>query len=206
MSDLPPDYEELPGGKASSPPGQFGGTLPPPGGMPPSGGPPPYSDSHYGGLPPGLGGQPGPIYGGGTQWGPQAASPFGAPYATWGKRVAAYIIDILIILVAEIVLLMAGREVGILLDLVGSFAYFTVLIGGQRGQTVGMMALRITVRDKSTGQPIGYGRGLLRYLIMVVLGWIFLIPLVIDCLWPLWDANRQAWHDMATSSVVIDAL
>jgi hypothetical protein len=39
---------------------------------------------------------------------------------------------------------------------------------------------------------------------MAVLGWLLFVPLAIDCLWPLWDPNRQALQDKAVSSVVVD--
>ncbi len=132
-------------------------------------------------------------------------SAFGAVYADWWKRLVAYLIDSVLIWVVSLAFLLATRGLGFFVAIVGGFAYFTLMTGGPRGQTVGMMALSITVRDQATGSAIGYGRSFLRYLIMVVLGWILFIPLLIDCLWPLWDPNRQAWHDKAASSVVVNA-
>jgi uncharacterized RDD family membrane protein YckC len=29
------------------------------------------------------------------------------------------------------------------------------------------------------------------------------IPLILDYLWPLWDAKHQAWHDKVAASVVV---
>lgn len=42
---------------------------------------------------------------------------------------------------------------------------------------------------------IGFGlENLLMYVMIGLLGW----------LWPLWDANKQAWHDKIGGTFVID--
>jgi uncharacterized RDD family membrane protein YckC len=82
--------------------------------------------------------------------------------------------------------------------------YFTMLIGSKRGQTVGMMALGIAVRDGVSDSSIGFGRAFVRWLVFTALSFPFGIPAIIDCLAPLWDRRRQAWHDHAAGSVVVD--
>jgi uncharacterized RDD family membrane protein YckC len=82
--------------------------------------------------------------------------------------------------------------------------YFVLMVGGRRGQTVGMMALGIAVRDAEADTSIGYGRAVVRYLVIFALALFCFIAQVIDFLSPLWDARRQAWHDHAARSVVTD--
>lgn len=137
-------------------------------------------------------------------------------YASWLSRVGAYLLDLLILALPLIVFFAIAvvadpsdsSEVWIVLGLVYiaslvlPFVYFTVLHGNERGQTFGKRAARIRVVDERTGGSIGYGRAFGRYGIIVLLG-ILLLPLLLDYLWPLWDAKHQAWHDKAVHSVVV---
>jgi uncharacterized RDD family membrane protein YckC len=185
---------------------------PPPPGAPPTtpqpGAPPPVS---YGGPPVG-----------------------GPPYSEWWKRVVAAIIDVLIIIIPGSILLgvlglgtFAGAEVscdpntgvcttdgpGFFIAFMVSMLVFAVIAigyqvyfnGGEKGQTVGKMAMRIRVRDDATGGPIGYGKAFLRWLVAWALGSFTCgIGLLIDLLFPLWDPKRQTLHVQAANSVVID--
>jgi uncharacterized RDD family membrane protein YckC len=94
--------------------------------------------------------------------------------------------------------------VAVALQVVIGVAYFGLTVGSRNGQTVGMMALGIAVRDASTGTSIGRRRACLRWLVVFALGLVAGIPAVIDFLSPLWDRRRQAWHDHAVKSVVLD--
>jgi uncharacterized RDD family membrane protein YckC len=161
--------------------------------------------------------------------------PGGPPYSEWWKRVVAAIIDGLIITIPGSILLallglgtFAGAEItcdpntgvcttdagpGVFIGfLVSMLVYAAIAIGyqvyfngGEKGQTVGKMAMKIRVRDDATGGPIGYGKAFLRWLVGWALG-IFTcgIGLLIDLLFPLWDPKRQTLHDKAANSVVID--
>ena len=82
--------------------------------------------------------------------------------------------------------------------------YFGIMNGSRRGQTLGKMAMGITVRDARTGAPIGFWRGVGRYAITIVFYAAFVIPYIIDNLSPLWDSRRQAWHDHVVHSVVVE--
>jgi uncharacterized RDD family membrane protein YckC len=83
--------------------------------------------------------------------------------------------------------------------------YFTLFVGSARGQTIGMMALHIAVRDERDDVTIGRRRALARWLVFFALSIPFGILAFIDCLAPLWDRRRQAWHDHAARSLVVDA-
>jgi uncharacterized RDD family membrane protein YckC len=81
------------------------------------------------------------------------------------------------------------------------FLYFAILDG--QSQTLGKRAVGIAVRDQASGQAIGFGRALGRWLIYSVLWYLLVIPGLLNTLSPLWDQRRQAWHDHAVGSVVV---
>jgi uncharacterized RDD family membrane protein YckC len=150
----------------------------------------------------------------------------GAPLAEWWQRAVALIIDGFVVGIPTLILYFIlgavftsttvdqygyarqGIATGalILLILIGvgaQFGYYVYLNGGERGQTLGKMAMGIATRDESGTGPIGYGRAALRWLVILGLDLLCGIPLLIDYLSPLWDARRQAWHDKAVHSVVV---
>ncbi len=90
--------------------------------------------------------------------------------------------------------------------IVVELGYFTFLNGSPRGQTVGKMFLRIAVRDAETGGSIGHSRALLRICLMYLFLLAYLIPFVIDSLWPLWEPRSKSLHDMAARSIVVSAV
>jgi uncharacterized RDD family membrane protein YckC len=151
-----------------------------------------------------------------------AAGPPGvrSDYASWGRRLGAYLLDTLVILVPliaiTVIALVAGdpeddddRTWGVLglaylLTIFAPFIYFTLMHGRESGQTFGKRWVGIRIVDDSTGRSIGYGRAFGRYAITFVF-WLIVIPAVLDYLWPLWDRRNQALHDKVVSSVVIKA-
>lgn len=172
--------------------------------------------------------QPSPAYG--TAPG-APMSDFGQPLAEWWKRLVAIIIDSLVVgIPAGIIFGILGIGFGnnvsvnettgevtglgsvIVASLVSSLVYqvvfliyFAVMNGSERGQTVGKMAMNIRVR-KGSGGPLGVGPAALRYIVYGALSLLTCgIGGLLDGLWPLWDAKRQALHDKAVSSVVVDA-
>lgn len=156
---------------------------------------------------------------------PEGYGPPGPSYAGWWKRVAAALIDGIILgVLSSIVQGIAGQQIvrtdpgtntwsvqfgarGVSATLVVfllAMAYYMLLEGGPKGQTVGKLALSISLRDAVGGGPIGYGRALGRRLLATVLWWLFVIPGLIDDLWPLWDGRKQTLHDKAVNSVVVN--
>lgn len=84
-------------------------------------------------------------------------------------------------------------------------AYFALSNGGESGATLGKRLLRIRVADQYDGTRIGPGRAFLRWVLMGMF-WVFAyLPGLINLLWPLWDPQRQAWHDKLANSVVVTA-
>jgi uncharacterized RDD family membrane protein YckC len=73
------------------------------------------------------------------------------------------------------------------------------LMEGRTGQTVGKRALGVRVVDMRTGNPLGVGRAIGRYVGKIVSA----IPCGLGYLWMLWDPNKQTWHDKMVSSYVV---
>jgi uncharacterized RDD family membrane protein YckC len=209
-STPPPAY---PGSAPAPPP------MPPP--MPPP--PPPTGPPSYPSMP--SGGYPYPA--------PNAyGAPSGPPLATWGIRLGGYLIDFVIFIPVLVVLAVLFRHthalsihfttrsngahhrrtVSLLSFVIAGLAYLvyaTILCGGQRGQTVGMMAVGVRVVRDGTHDIVGYGRAFGRALVeqvfrllgsaTIILGVVWLL----DMLWPLWDKKRQTLHDKIAKTVVL---
>ncbi|MEV6267730.1 RDD family protein [Kribbella sp. NPDC051936] len=70
---------------------------------------------------------------------------------------------------------------------------------GRTGQSVGKTALSIQLIDAATSEPIGAGRSFLRDF----LAGLFNNACFLNLLWPLWDDQRQTWHDKVINTYVI---
>ena len=134
----------------------------------------------------------------------------GRPLAPWSYRLGAIVIDELFILVmtfCAVYLFGLRRSLGgAILSLVMAGAYYAVLNGSDMGQTFGKRAFGIQVRDAAgTGGTVGVQRAALRYVTVGLFRIVpfFLLFTLLDCLWPLWDPNRQALHDKIAGSVVV---
>jgi uncharacterized RDD family membrane protein YckC len=86
-----------------------------------------------------------------------------------------------------------------ILSLIVGIAYFTYFEGGPTGQTVGKRALGIRVIDFKAGGPIGYGRGLLRYIARFLSAIVFFL----GYFWMIWDPEKQTWQDKIAGTVVV---
>jgi uncharacterized RDD family membrane protein YckC len=213
----PPDTPTGP--QAPTPPPAPGSAAQPPGPeQPPGTGQPPATPQ-----PPGPEAPPGgPVPPGGWEQ-PVGAPPqpwVGAPLAGWWSRVGAYILDSIftsIISWVGVGLIYGGSEaLGVFLMLAGlvvAFFYYPLTMmreGVRNGQSLGKQLLGIrVVRDD--GQAVGFGWALLRqfvvmYLLFAVVGgFLFGLPWLIDVLWPLWDRENRALHDMIVKSHVVKA-
>ncbi|AEV82966.1 hypothetical protein ACWT_1947 [Actinoplanes sp. SE50] len=147
--------------------------------------------------------------------------PYGAPapgygpavtYASWGARVGAYLVDMLVILPFAIVALFFRPTVDpvtlqthfspmyfiiLLLAVVVSF-YNRVFLDG-KGQSWGKKALGIRLVDAATGQPIGAGKAFLRG----VAHFVDFIICYVGFLFPLWDEKKQTIADKIVGTVVV---
>jgi uncharacterized RDD family membrane protein YckC len=135
----------------------------------------------------------------------QAKGPSG-PRAGFWIRVGAFLLDGLILVVLyPLFLIVAGRHTVTIVFLLVAVAYFALLEGGPRGQSLGKRACGIRVIDGRVGGPIGPGRAVIRS-IGLILAPTFL-PLLclvlLSCVWMLWDREKQTWHDKLAKAVVV---
>src|SRR5438128_10671365 len=122
------------------------------------------------------------------------------PRANFGQRFGAYLIDVILIGIVEgIVWALSNQAVASAVGLLVGIAYFGYFEGGATGQTIGKRALGIRVYDYSRGGPIGYGRGVLRYIGKIISS----TPCLLGFLWMLCDKEKQTWHDKIATTVVV---
>ena len=157
----------------------------------------------------------------------------GAPLAGWGSRFGAWFIDGLIVGVPATIVFLAlvGGAVGVGDDnagfwvLVGSsllsilvFAVLALIYapvtmarpGPHNGQTWGKQILGIRV-IRDSGEPMTFWWAALREVAVKNLGVgiaasaTFGLAFLVNYLWPLWDDQNRALHDMAVSTHVVRA-
>ena len=149
------------------------------------------------------------------------------PFADWGTRVAASLIDSLVSLAGLVVVgvgvvfLALGTPedgsygstggdtalvaVGVIVMVVGYLLSIAISLWnrvftmGRTGQSVGKKAMGITLIDERTGRPMGAGMCFVRELAHFLDGAIY-----IGYLWPLWDRKRQTFADMIVGTVVVE--
>ena len=191
--------------------------------------PGPEAAPGYGGpVPPGGWQQPLARPAGGEGW-------IGRPLASWGSRVGAAIVDGLIIGIPAFILfiVLVGGSVGItggdedasVWAIVGaSILWFLIVAaigllyapatmardGTHNGQTWGKQLLGIrVVRDN--GERMSFGWAALREVVVkqlavgIASSIIPFIPYLLDVLWPLWDDQNRALHDMVVQTHVVRA-
>jgi uncharacterized RDD family membrane protein YckC len=137
--------------------------------------------------------------------------------ASWGRRLAALVVDGLILGGLVLFTLLAaglspeevnetiweGSSLAVIALFVLPEAIYDTFLIGARNQTLGKMLLRIKVVDASGRGGIGYRRAFTRWISTAALWALWAIPGVVDHLWPLRDARNQTWHDKFARSVVV---
>lgn len=161
--------------------------------------------------PPGQGPAYGPQYGG-APYG--TGQPTGMPpYATWGQRAGAWVIDNGVAVVgawlAEVAYYDWANGLRVLFLVVGIagalWAIYNAYLAGKTGQSTGKRMAGIRLARFMDGQVVGPAFGLLRLFMNVVFWVICAIPGILNYLWPLWDHKSQTWSDKIASSVVVRA-
>jgi|HubBroStandDraft_1064217.scaffolds.fasta_scaffold13429_3 uncharacterized RDD family membrane protein YckC len=222
--------DETPQGPAGDAPSPWQvPATPPPGGPIPSAPPPPPYGGYAGvGAPPPYGAPPPgtfdamytPYAAGGPGMSP--VGPGGLPLANYGLRLAGWLIDLVVVWVVLLVILLPlhafhrvheatnqhmmafhTNATGLLVPAAVVILYGMFLCGSARGQTLGMMIVRVKVVDANGGGPIGMGRALGRAAFEYVMAAVLFVPWVVDMLFPLWDQRRQTLHDKVTNAVVV---
>ena len=179
-------------------------------------------------LPPGYTSPPPPGAGG---FAPAAMAPAPGTYQLggWWSRVGAAIIDGLIVGIPALIVLLAlgagaaGSDtdggtaafigaalLSLLVWLVVALLYAPYMMSRTNGQTVGRMATGIRV-IRANGEPMTFGVAALREIVVkgLLVGTIssltFGIGYLVDVLWPLWDDENRALHDMVVNTRVVKA-
>ena len=116
-----------------------------------------------------------------------------------GRRFVSYLIDAIILGIVGAVLGLSGEIVGSVMSTAISVAYFTYLFG--RGQTLGMMGMKIKLARTDGTYPIGYTRGFLRYVGTIISA----LVIGIGYLWIMIDKENQGWHDKIADTYVVSA-
>jgi uncharacterized RDD family membrane protein YckC len=141
-----------------------------------------------------------------------AAPQMAVPFASWGQRVAAYFVNVAMLLLLFIPILIVSLILGAVSDALGGLflilAYLALLVlsfywyfqEGAKGQSPGKKVMGIQVVNADTGQFIGGGMGIARSLVNGIINGI---PCYIGFLWPLWDAKKQTLADKVLKTVVI---
>jgi uncharacterized RDD family membrane protein YckC len=149
----------------------------------------------------------------------------------WGRRVGAHLLDgVVIVIIAGIFFgifaafagagFLVGNTTGfiasalallgfLLCVVVAALLYAPLMMARTNGKTLGRMATGIRV-VRANGKPITFGYAAVRevlvkwLLIGAILGsFTFGIAALIDYLWPLWDEENRALHDMVVDSRTI---
>ncbi|MBA2506848.1 MAG: RDD family protein [Thermoleophilaceae bacterium] len=166
---------------------------------------------------------------GGWQQQAAAAAPqtWQGPLASWGNRVAAQLIDGLIVFAALIPLVgvpaigfAVSDALGIVLIILGglvwlvfAFMYSTWLMKREaqhNGQTWGKQAMSIRV-TQDNGQPFDLGSAAMRQIVIIGFGlgiagsFTAGLAYLVDYLWPLFDDENRALHDMLAKTHVVKA-
>ena len=121
------------------------------------------------------------------------------PRAAFGERLAALVLDVIVILIAVQVLGLDrhvdgpfGRG-GMLVALIYHVAFWT-----WRGTTLGGIICQLRV-VRTDGRPLGFAEALIRGLT----GFFSLIVMGLGFLWILRDPERQSWHDRVAGTYVV---
>jgi uncharacterized RDD family membrane protein YckC len=193
-------------------------TYTPPGGFPGSApaGQNPYQPNPY---------QPNP-YGAAFQQGPT-----GPPYASWGARAGAIVLNAIIYIVLSIAAMAAfgadnvfeyntnagaskNNFISIAVLLIFGFINSGYL-QGTTGASLGKRVASIRVADPTTGQAIGVARSTIRMLINTMptsiagllgspaLVLVAFLFMIVNFLFPLWDPQKQTIADKAVKSIVV---
>jgi uncharacterized RDD family membrane protein YckC len=195
----PPAYPPAPPAYPPPPPAY----EQPPAAPPAYGQPPPaYGQPPYGGPQPGYGQAPPPYAPpvGAAGYGYQAAPSYA--YASWGKRVGAWLLDFGIPFVIAIICLRIFVALGVIVYLAAIvWTFYNLYQGGKTGSRWGQKIIGIRLLKEATGQPVGGGFAIGRAFVHILDG----IPCYLGYLWPLWDSKKQTFADKIMGTVVVSA-
>jgi uncharacterized RDD family membrane protein YckC len=149
----------------------------------------------------------------------------------WWRRVGAHLIDFVVIgLIAAVFFgifaafagagFLVGDTTGIIASILGllgfllcvvvaALLYAPLMMARTNGKTLGRMATGIRV-VRANGKPITFGYAAVREVLVkwlligaIASSFTFGLAALIDYLWPLWDEENRALHDMVVDSRTI---
>ncbi|MCK5891290.1 RDD family protein [Aeromicrobium sp.] len=140
------------------------------------------------------------------------------PFASLGARLGAFVIDRMLLLAfvapaaaLYYVALEDGSPSGRQLFFAGIPTLLTVVLLvvqwvnlARRGRTIGGFALGVSVVRGDGGAPLGFGKALLRTVVLQLIAavpFLVLVAMILSAKHP----RRQAWHDSAVGAVVVKA-
>lgn len=144
------------------------------------------------------------------------AKPRQIPVIGFGRRLAATLLDGVILYAGTFILILAAGVIGVFTNLytesqpipvrslmivcglILSLLYY-VLAWSKSGQTIANSVLGIKIVG-ADGKPLPVGRALLRYIGYIISA----LCLSIGFLWVAFDKKRQGWHDKIASSYAVD--
>jgi uncharacterized RDD family membrane protein YckC len=137
----------------------------------------------------------------------------------WWRRVGATFVDsVLLFLPLYIAFVLVGDVAGFAAGAIVSFAiqgaYMVRLLASESGQTIGNRVVATRVRDALTGAPITRNQALKRWAVISAyaalnivlppsLAEIPAMLMLIDSLFPLFDARKQTLHDKIAGTLVV---
>lgn len=130
-------------------------------------------------------------------------------YAGFWIRVAAYLVDYIVLLIFQIALsymllgdfdFFAGDTTLNLLVIIVGVVYFAGMESSSRQGTLGKIAFNLKVIDKS-GNPISFMNAMGRYFAKIISA----LLLCIGFLMVAWDDKKQGLHDKIAETLVIEA-
>ena len=144
-----------------------------------------------------------------------SASWQGQTLAEWPQRALGWLVDwgigvggFLVVYIIGLILGAVSSALAVLFLVIAVFGSlgWTIWLAvqlGQTGQTPGMRLIGLKAIKSDTGQPLGAGTAVLRWLVHVVLQAACTIPGIVDYLFPLWDQQKQTLADKAVGSVIL---
>ena len=123
----------------------------------------------------------------------------GAPYGDFGIRLMGFIVDFIILgVIGGVIGALLGDPVwGSGISFLIGFSYIVGL--NANGGTLGKRAVGLRLESAETGEDIGYGMAVVRYIVAIFSAAVLLI----GYFWMIWDPNNQTWQDKAAQSVVV---
>jgi uncharacterized RDD family membrane protein YckC len=149
------------------------------------------------------------------------------PFSPWWRRVVAAVVDSAVIAVPALLILELVGQAPIwdrhgdvlvrwLIALAVTAAYYVPLMVATNGSTLGKLLLGIRVR-RTDQEPMSVERAAWREVVLkqVILnlpstfggglGFAIFVASLLDVLWPLWDREKRALHDMLARTRVRQA-